>query len=229
MAIVKKYPAEVIHIQNKVAGIYTIELKSLTGPFKYQPGQFLHLALDEHDPSGQWPASRCFSMQSSPDEELIKITYAVKGQFTSRMQQELKTGSEVTLKLPYGDIFTQTHNKENTIFIAGGTGITPFLSLYNHSSFTGYSSPVLYAGFRSQSMNLYQSELEMAKAVNPSFKIVHVYQETEGVLDISLINKNSHPDSSYFISGPPLMIKKFKHQLIAFGVSRSQVLTDDWE
>ena len=66
MAIVKKYLAEVVHIENKVEGTYTVEFKSLSGPFKYLSGQFLHLALDEYDPSSGWPESRCFSMQSSP-------------------------------------------------------------------------------------------------------------------------------------------------------------------
>ncbi|MDO9340155.1 MAG: hypothetical protein Q7T72_06460, partial [Bacteroidales bacterium] len=67
--MIKKYPAQVLAIHNHIAGVYTLELKSLGKPFKYAPGQFLHLAIDEYDPSGQWPESRCFSMQSNPDEE----------------------------------------------------------------------------------------------------------------------------------------------------------------
>ena len=88
-----------------------MEFKSL-GRYKYYPGQFLHLAIDhEYDGSGQWPESRCFSMQSNPDEKTIKITYAVKGRFTKQMEEKLKIGSEVWLKLPYGDLFTQPHKK----------------------------------------------------------------------------------------------------------------------
>ena len=62
MALVKKYLAEVVSIDNTIDGLYTLELKSLSKPFKYYPGQFLHFALDEYDPSGIWPESRCFSM-----------------------------------------------------------------------------------------------------------------------------------------------------------------------
>ena len=229
MAIVKKYPATVKAIHNSIDGVYTLELESLSKPFRYDPGQFLHLAIDEYDPAAQWPDSRCFSMQSSPDEELIKITYAVKGKFTTRMQQELKPGSEVTLKLPYGDLFTQPHNKVNTVFIAGGTGITPFLSLFNHSSFTGYTNPVLYAGFRNQSINLYETELAKAQKINPAFKFIPVYQDLDGILNIIEILNTSKQDASFYISGPPSMIKTFKQKLIANEVSISQVLTDDWE
>jgi hypothetical protein len=227
--MLRKYLAQIVSITNHISDVYTIEFRSTGKPFKYDPGQFLHLALDEYDPAAQWPDSRCFSMQSSPDEELIKITYAVKGRFTTRMHQELKTGSAVTLKLPYGDLFTQPHNKENTVFIAGGTGITPFLSLFNHSSFAEYVNPVLYAGFRNQSMNLYTSELVKAQKINPSFNYIPVYQDIDGILDISKISKSSNPDSAFFISGPPAMIKTFKQSLITNGISISQVLTDDWE
>ena len=229
MAIVKKYISKVVSIQNTIEGVYTIEFESLGKPFKYDAGQFLHLAIDEYDPSMQWPDSRCFSMQSAPNEEFIRITYAAKGQFTNRMQQVLKVGSEVTLKLPYGDLFSQEHNKSKTVFIAGGTGITPYLSLFTHTSFLNYSKPVLYAGFRDRGMNLYSQELEVAKQINQGVKVHIVYQDIDGILDINKILIENGNDASYFISGPPVMIKTFKQFLIMNGVPEEKVLTDDWE
>ena len=70
MAIIKKYPAIVEDIRHLLPDIYTATFSS-DKRFKYKPGQFLHLALDEYDPSQAWPESRCFSMQSSPDDELV--------------------------------------------------------------------------------------------------------------------------------------------------------------
>jgi len=229
MAIVKKYPSRIVSIKNSIDGVYTIDFESLGKPFKYDAGQFLHLAIDEYDPSTQWPDSRCFSMQSSPIEELIRITYAAKGQFTKRMKHELKVGSEVTLKLPYGDLFSQDHNKTNTVFIAGGTGITPYLSLFTDQSFAVYEHPVLYSGFRTENMNLYKTELEMAEKINPGLDIHLVYQDKDGILDIEKILNENTLNCSYFISGPPVMIKNFKLTLISKGVSEQNVLTDDWE
>ena len=119
--LAKKYRSKVKSIINPFSGIYTLEFESLDRAYKYSPGQFLHLAIDsDYDGSSQWPDSRCFSMQSNPNEETIRITYSVKGDFTKQMEQNLKVGSEVWLKLPYGDLFTQPHNKINTVFIAGG-------------------------------------------------------------------------------------------------------------
>ena len=229
MAIVKKYPAKVVSIQNSIDGVYTLELESIGKPFKFDAGQFLHLAVDEFDPSTQWPDSRCFSMQSAPSEENIRITYAAKGQFTTRMQYELKPGKEVTLKLPYGDLFSQEHSKTKTVFIAGGTGITPYLSLFTDTSFASYSNPILYAGFRTENINLYKAELEIAKKINSTLEVHLVYQDKDGILDIEKILNENTSTSSFFISGPPIMIKTFKQVLISKGIPENQVLTDDWE
>lgn len=226
----KKYKSQVISIANPFAGIYTLEFESLNGKYKYHPGQFLHIALDEdYDGSGQWPESRCFSMQSHPDEETIKITYAVKGEFTQLMEKTLKPGSEVWLKLPYGDIFTQPHDKAKTVFIAGGTGVTPFLSLFTHNSFSEYTHPKVYLGFRSKDYHIYKKELDAASNLNLGLNLNIRYQDSDGVIDIQQIFNKNGTDATYFISGPPAMIKAFKNRLVENGVSASRVLTDDWE
>ncbi len=226
--LAKKYKSEIVSIKNSLEGIYTIEFKTLGRKYKYYPGQFLHLAIDgDYDGVGQWPESRCFSMQSSPDEKNIRITYAVKGYYTSLMRDSLKVGDEVWLKLPYGDLVQQPHNKENTVFIAGGTGITPFLSLFTHESFNQYVNPQIYLGFRSKAYNIYNDEL--ANSCNPQKSVKLLHEDEEGILDINKIFEENSTNSNYFISGPPGMIKSFKNTLIEKGVPAEDVLTDDWE
>ncbi|NDP20705.1 MAG: FAD-dependent oxidoreductase [Paludibacter sp.] len=229
MAIVKKYPVEIVDIQHPIVDVYTLELKSLGKPFKYESGQFLHLAIDEYDPTEPWPESRCFSMQSAPCEENIRITYVVNGQFTKRIQNELIIGKQITIKLPYGELFLQDHNKTKTIFIAGGTGITPFLSLFTNTSFADYTEPILYAGFKNKKTNIYKIELETAKKVNDGFDVRFIYQDRDGKLDIEKIYLQSHKESSFFISGPPEMIKNFKLFLLNQKVSENQIFIDGWE
>jgi len=233
MSIVKKYKSIVASIENKFSGIYTLELSSPDKPFRFSPGQFLHLALEkDYDGIGQWPESRCFSMQSNPDECNIRITYAVKGKFTHMMEDHLRVGSGVWLKLPYGDLFTRPHNKANSVFIAGGTGITPFLSLFTHKSFSGYTNPRIYLGFRSSAFNIYEGELELIK-LNKNFMknqdLNIVYEDIRGKLNIQDILRENGTDPDYFISGPPEMIKSFKNYLLADGVPILHVKTDDWE
>lgn len=224
--LVKKYRSQLINIHNPFEGIYTLEFKSLNGVYKYYPGQFLHLTLDQdYDGSGQWPESRCFSMQSNPNEEFIKISYAVKGKFTSNMEKQLRVGSEVWLKLPYGDLFTKSHNKTKTVFIAGGTGITPYLSLFTHESFKNYLDPKIYLGFKSLAYNIYRHELNFIRYIGPKI----FYEDVDGMLKILQIFNENGIYCDYFISGPPVMIKSFKHSLLVNGVPDSHILTDDWE
>ena len=126
------------------------------------------------------------------------------------------------------------HNKTNTVFIAGGTGITPFLSLFTHESFKEYINPKIYLGFRTEGHNIYEEELSRMMAIRdirPSADgFVKSYnQDTDGVIDIEKIFDQNGVDSNYFISGPPVMIKLFKQSLIQKGVPAGNVLTDDWE
>jgi ferredoxin-NADP reductase len=223
---VKKYRSELVSVQNPFAGIIRLEFKSLDGKFKYHPGQFLHIAIDpDFDGTGQWPESRCFSMQSNPDKENICITYAVKGKFTNKMKEVLKVGSEAWLKLPYGDLFTQPHNKVNTVFIAGGTGITPFISLFTHDSFKEYKNPRIYLGFKNHEYNIYNTELALVKSCNPKI----FYENKEGLIDINLIFEENGKDKDYFISGPPKMISVFRQSLVIKGVRKDHILVDEWE
>jgi NAD(P)H-flavin reductase len=258
MAIVKKYKAKVEQILNPLPDIFTVSFSS-DKKFQYLPGQFLHLALDEYDGIGQWPESRCFSMQSNPDEELLKITFAVKGNYTNRMKNELheacteqgRSGKEVWLKLPYGDLFTQSHSKVNTVFIAGGTGITPFLSLFTHESFKEYTTPRIYLGFRSKEYNIYENELPAVERRDGGEKMLHrvtqsrhgeplsntanscttkiYYENIDGIIDIKTILTENGTDRDYFISGPPIMIKTFRNFLLAEGLDENKIRTDEWE
>lgn len=226
MSIIKKRKVSIQSIVNCFDNIYTIVFNEVNPPLKFHPGQFLHLALDfQYDGTSQWPDSRCFSIQSSPDERNIKITFAVKGQFTSEMKKSLRPGSEIWIKLPYGDLFTRPHNLNDTVFIAGGTGLTPFISLFTHRSFSNYKNPRLYLGFRSKKHNIFSEEL--SKVGNLITEIV--YEDVDGILDIHRIFLLNGIKSTYFISGPPSMIKEFKLKLIGFGVPSAQILTDDWE
>ena len=226
--LAKKYLSEVVSITNPFKGIYTVEFKSLERPYKYAPGQFLHVAIDEeYDGIGQWPESRCFSMQSDPAEDVIRITYAVKGNFTQEMEKSLKVGREVWLKLPFGELFTQPHNKTNAVFVAGGTGVTPFLSLFTNDSFREYLNPKIYLGYKNEDYYIYQNEFAAIK--NDNAQITIFFENKDGIIDIAKIQELNGNDSSYFISGPPAMIKIFKEKLIELGVPKENVLTDDWE
>ncbi|MHB8336532.1 MAG: FAD-dependent oxidoreductase [Ignavibacteriaceae bacterium] len=229
MPVVKKYLVEVTEFENPIPGIFTLGLVSNQKEFKYKPGQFLHLALDEYDPSKGWPESRCFSMQTSPAENFIKLTFAIKGNYTTRMVNELRNGKKIWIKLPYGELFSQDRSMHKCIFVAGGTGITPFLSLFTDNSFKKYKNPVFYFGAKSEQYNIYNNALELSKLINPTFSVKNVYENLQGALNIENIFNENNKFSTYFISGPPLMINAFKKFLLSKDFEENQIKTDEWE
>jgi predicted ferric reductase len=227
MALIRKYRSRVVSIEQPLEGIYVVIFESLEKKYRFKPGQFLHLALDAYDPTKAWPESRCFSIQSPTEDNNIKITFSKIGKYTEKMAKELSTGKEVTLKLPYGDLFQSPHEKENCVFIAGGTGITPFLSLFTDKSFKEYKNVNLYFGVRNLAFHVYQKEFDRALDINPSLKVDIINQSTDGVVDVKRIIEENSKKSTYFISGPPEMIKVFKKSLTKNGVD--DIRSDDWE
>jgi len=227
--IVKKYKTIVTAIEHPLPDIYTLTLTSQDGRFRYRPGQFMHLTLEQYDPSQQWPESRCFSIQSNPEEEYLRFTYSVKGSYTTRMANELHEGKELWLKMPYGELFEHDYSKEQCVFLAGGTGVTPYLSLFTSKIFSAYNKPALYFGVRNESYNIYTNAFLKARQINPAMNIIIVYAESEGMLNLDSIYGRHGKSAVYFLSGPPMMIKTFRKQLTMLGVPEQQVKTDEWE
>ncbi|MBF0442122.1 MAG: FAD-dependent oxidoreductase [Oligoflexales bacterium] len=226
--LVKKYLSEVRRVVSPLPNIHRVTFAS-DKKFLFRPGQFLHLALDEYNPSMAWPDSRCFSMESSPEDQgEVTITYSVVGGFTKRMERELEPGRKVWLKMPYGELFSGSYSRRNCVFLAGGTGVTPFLSLFRTGEFSDYENPLLFLGVRQMGFNIYGDALESACRINPSFKI-HVIDELEkGRLDVDRIISRCGRESVYFISGPPSMIGTFRERLSNKGVPQGNIITDDW-
>jgi predicted ferric reductase len=135
----------------------------------------------------------------------------------------------VDIKLPYGELFQQDHKRNNVVFIAGGTGITPYLSAFTDDSFQAYVRPRLYLGIRDIKYHIYKNELIIAQQINPSLDIFIKNQSTDGILNIDAIYKDNGIESTYFISGPQAMISVFKKNLQTKGVSGANIRTDDWE
>jgi ferredoxin-NADP reductase len=194
----------------------------------FLPGQFLHVAFAPYDGVGQWPDSRCFSIQTSPSSGHLRITFAIKGAFTRALADALHPGATVWLKLPYGDLFQRGHSLDRCVFIAGGTGLTPFLSLLTDTAFAAYRHPTVYALFRSACFNVFEGELQAACGINPTLDLKVCYEDLEGRLDPGAAYR-THGTTTYFLSGPPDMIAAFRAGLQACGVPAGLILSDDWE
>jgi ferredoxin-NADP reductase len=202
---------------------------------KFHAGQFLHLALDEYSPESQWPDSRVFSIASSPSERAtqLAVTISVKGRFTGRIFETLEEGSACWLKLPYGEFLFPPDRP--LVLIAGGVGITPFLSFLAQmlEERSGQAVSLCY-GVRSEVYYLFGELLSRCEAELPNF-MKTVYCEdgsvpgNKGILDIDAIHAAAPAGALFYLSGPPAMISVFKSRLRDLGVEAERIRVDDWE
>jgi len=207
---------------------------------RFRPGQFLHLALDPYDPSQHWPESRVFSIASPPeDRDRLRITVSAVGDFTRRMMR-LGEGDEVWVKLPFGDFVIEPQGAAPLILIAGGTGITPFVS-FLASSGASASAPVrvLY-GVRRSDLLIYRAVLDQAAKRFVDLRWQAFVEESAaadelaGRLSIEAALSSAHeagaPGSATFhLSGPPQMLRLFQLGLAAAGVPQAQIRADAWD
>jgi ferredoxin-NADP reductase len=202
---------------------------------KFRAGQFLHLALDDYHPDLPWPESRVFSIASSPSERrsVLAITISVKGAFTERIYNTLEEGSECWLKLPYGDFLFPPGKP--LVLIAGGVGITPYLSLMKQMlEVQSVQHVSLYYGVRSADCFLFADLLERCENELPNFrKTIYCEDGTvageEGRLDISRIHADTPAESIFYLSGPFDMIEYFRACLQQRGACPEQIVVDEWE
>jgi ferredoxin-NADP reductase len=234
MAVPRKLRCRVSRTTDHGDHVYSIELEPETKPPAFRPGQFLHLAIDDYDPSRFWPESRVFSIASPPATVPLRVSYSVRGLYTARMEKELAVGRQVWVKLPYGDFVID--NTKPAVLFAGGTGITAYTTFiadltpeYPHQVFLTY-------GARNPGLLIYRDMLEKQASSVPGFWLSLFSEQRAagmhtGRLSLTpvwpLIEHMSGADC--YISGPPEMIKVVSAALRAHGVNSERIRIDAWE
>jgi ferredoxin-NADP reductase len=207
--------------------VYTLVLRPERPVPRFRAGQFLHLALDRYDPTGFWPESRVFSIASSPAErDSVRITYAVKGRFTGRMEQEAVEGRDVWIKLPYGDFFVD--ERADVALFAGGTGVTAFTAFLEGLPAETDRRVALAYGARSDDLLIYRHVVERCAARVPSLSVSYVVGQPlspESVWRFLREPSATH----YYISGPPLMLRAIGDGLRGRGIASEAIHIDAWE
>jgi len=230
VAVVRKIPCVVRAVTDHGERVYTVELEPSTAVPRFKPGQFLHLALDPYEPGGFWPESRVFSIASSPDDrDLLSITYAVKGAFTTRMERELAPGSRAWVKLPYGEFVVDPGT--DAVLFAGGTGITAFTA-FLQSLTPGHDRRVLLLyGARRPGLFVYGPSVQARAREVPSLACRLVCEETDGRLGVDGAWPAIEPlvAPAFYLSGPPPMLAALTAQLRGRGVALRDIRTDAWE
>jgi ferredoxin-NADP reductase len=230
VAVVRKILCSVTDVVDHGAHVYTAELRPSAPVPRFKPGQFLHLALDAYEPGGFWPESRVFSIASPPQQrDRLKITFAVKGAFTTRMERELTEGREVWVKLPYGEFVVDA--SRDAVLFAGGTGVTAFTAFLQSLKPDAAPGVLLFYGARTPELFIYGALAEECAREVPSLTSVLVPETSGGFLDVKAawhaIETLDAP--LFYLSGPPQMLAAITRQLRARGVSAAAIQTDAWD
>lgn len=246
MAVAQKIRCRVDRLVDHGEHVYTVDLIPERRVPQFRPGQFLHLAIDDYDPSGFWPDSRVFSIASSPTQrECLRISYSVQGRFTARMERELAVGHFVWVKLPYGDFIIE--DTRDVVLFAGGTGITAFTAFLEGLTPDLRHKVYLAYGARDRNLLIYRDRVEERARVIPQLHVAYFVErdtndltktsgetssgETIGRLSVAAIWNRIAPglDALYYISGSPMMIKSISEQLLSCGIHSHSIKIDAWQ
>jgi len=239
MPVTQKLRCVIDHLVAHGDRVYTLALKPERLVPRFRPGQFLHLALDPYDPSGFWPESRVFSIASPPAQrDAVRITYAVHGRFTTRMESELVEGRELWIKMPYGDFVVD--GRSDVVLFAGGTGITAFTAFLEGLTHADDHSITLAYGARAANLLIYRDVVERCARRLPSLQVAY-FLEHAGENDPPAVNTGRvsvaavwprlrRPmATSYYIAGPPPMLQTIGDDLRARNVAPEAIHIDAWE
>ena len=246
MATPQKLRCQVQKITDHGDHVYTVDLVPERPLPRFKPGQFLHLTHDDYDPSSFWPESRVFSIASSPAQRShLKISYSVKGKYTTRMENELQEDRMVWVKLPYGDFVIQDAN--NVALLAGGTGITAFISFIDGLTNEFHNNILLAYGARKPELLLYRDVIDVKAEANKGFHAFYFVETGDknknssikiqstgfckGCVTLEAIwNQLENPqETSYYIAGPPAMIQALTGNLLKKDISPEMIKVDAWE
>ncbi|MFN8258867.1 MAG: FAD-dependent oxidoreductase [Bacteroidales bacterium] len=244
MAAIRKIPVNVSEIISYSDTVKLIRLKPEKAGIQFKAGQFLHLAIEPYDPSFNWPESRVFSIANSPTRtDNIDILVSKIGKFTSDLFNKVKTGDELWIKLPYGIFNFDESLYHDTVLIAGGTGISPFISFLQYAIDKNLNPAIhLNYGVRDAGLIIIEKLIIEAKAKLKNFNYKLFIENSidglpegisaeQGQLKIKSIVEESMKleNPVFYLSGPPAMIKAFEVELELQGAKPDQVKYDKWE
>jgi len=220
----RSFHSHVLGIREESPSTYTVLIRPNRRWSGFQSGQYVQIQVEKNGVRYK----RIFSISSSPDlykeQGLIELTVRVKqgGKITPWMKSHFQNGGYLLLSKAMGDFLETSKNNEELLFIAGGSGITPFRSFLKSSHFYNKNVTLLYY-CHSEDEHLFAEEL---KKINSSSIRVHLIATANAGRFCWAQALLKCPDilkKEIYLCGPPAMIRHCRQELSDNGIGSNSI------
>lgn len=234
---IRRRPWTVVGVEEERGEAVTLRLRPEGhGGMDFVPGQFAWLSIG----ASPWQLQQHpFSMTSAAGEVQVAFTVKALGDFTESLR-DLPEGRRAWLEGPYG-VFTWTPGfaPRGAVFVAGGVGITPFLSMLRTARARRAAEPLwlFYASKRWDDV-IAREELEALAEALP-LTLVHVLDEPpgdwdgeRGRIDADLLDRHLPEDVSgmrAYVCGPEPMANAVEPALLARGIPAKDLYSERFD
>jgi 3-ketosteroid 9alpha-monooxygenase subunit B len=190
----------------------------------YSPGQFLTLLVPHPD----GPIGRCYSLCSSPhlDEPMrVAVKRIADGLGSNWINDNMAVGDFVESLVPSG-VFVPRSLDDDLLLFAGGSGITPVLSILKSALAKGTGRVVLVYANQHENSVIFSAELRALAAEFPQrLHVIHWLESVQGLPSRQQLRALAEPFSSYtaFVCGPSPFMESVSHVLRELGVPPSRI------
>jgi len=211
----------------------TFRLARRDGPVPpFRPGQYLNVSVEVEGIR----TSRPYSISCAPGGETLDITVRDRpgGFVAPYLLEQVGPGTELATTGPLGAFYHEplTHGRD-LVFLAGGSGITPFMSIIRHNRKTGGPLRIhLLYGSRVPGDVIFLEELETLARQDERFRLTLVISEPPdgyagktGLLDATTLLEavGSARGKTFCLCGPGAMVDLCRKELAVLGVPGRRV------
>ncbi len=216
IVMVRMNPYEIADVRQEARDIWTLEFKGKK--LDYLPGQFMFVQLLRN---GKLSSAHPFTISNSPTRENLSITPKKLGDFTLSIK-DTRVGDKALIDAPYGVFSFLNYRHEELVFIAGGIGITPFISMLRYIRDKMPEQKVdLFWTNRNEEFLCFRDELEEMQKELPDFRAILVmsdqpdWEGEKGHLNGAMLQAylETLNNKDFFICGPPDMTAEMIFEL----------------